>query len=179
MRLAIDSLAAHRLAHPPQGIITGSRQESREEPVLVAPDLPWTECEFQEGVAYIRISFGVVVLAVRDLRFLDMHRQPAVPQSRRDGLHHMLRLLATAAIDHPVIGIAGKRAGRAGTLHPGVGGITHKQVPQDDAHHAALRRAALPGNAHSVLRFKQCHLPPFNIQENPAHLNVSAQLSAD
>jgi len=75
--LAIESPASHLLSHPPQGIITGSRQEAREELVMLAVSLPRPEREAQEGEAHMRMLLGAVaVLAVHNLRLVRMHRQP-------------------------------------------------------------------------------------------------------
>jgi hypothetical protein len=76
--LAIESPAAHRLPHPPQCIVTGSRQEAREKLALLALSLPRPERKAQEGEAHMGMPFGAVaVLAVNDLRVLRMHRQSA------------------------------------------------------------------------------------------------------
>ena len=78
--LAIESPAAHRLTHPLQGIITG-RQEAREELVLLAVSLFRPGGESQEGEADVRmLCDAIAVLAVNNLLFNGMHRQPTARQ---------------------------------------------------------------------------------------------------
>ena len=68
MRLPVKSPPAYRLPHPLQGRLTGSRQEAREELILLAVSLPRPEREAQEGEAHMRMLLGAVaVLAVHDL----------------------------------------------------------------------------------------------------------------
>jgi hypothetical protein len=79
--LASESPAPYRLPHPPQDSVAGSRQEARNELVVLAVSLPRPERESQEGEAHMRRLFGAVaVLAVGDLRLVRVHREPAIRQ---------------------------------------------------------------------------------------------------
>src|SRR3954454_13565101 len=109
--LATESPPAHRLPHPLQSIRTCPREEAREEPVVMAASLPWPKREAEKGEAHVRILLiAIAVLAVHDLRFVRVHRQPAIPQPGRDGSHHVLRLLPTATVNHRIISITRKWA---------------------------------------------------------------------
>ena len=80
--LAIETPPAHRLAHPLQSIRTGSREEAGEEPAVMAVSLPRSKGEAEEGKAHVWILLiAIAVLAVNDLRFVRVHRQPAISQS--------------------------------------------------------------------------------------------------
>ena len=80
--LAIESPPAHRLAHPLQSIRTGSREEAGEEPAVMAVSLPRPKREAEKGEAHVRmLLIAIAVLAVHDLRFVRVHRQPAISQS--------------------------------------------------------------------------------------------------
>ncbi len=103
-----------------------------------------------------------------------MHCQPAVRQPLRDGPHHVLRLLQTAAVNHRVVCVACEWTAWAGALHPSVECVVHEQVHQDGTDHAALRRAAVAWNAHAALRFERRNQPPFGVQNNPVFLDVGA-----
>jgi hypothetical protein len=65
-----------------------------------------------------------------------MHLQPAFRQPRSNGMHDLLRLRLTAAVDHRIIGITRKRTLREVSLHPCVKRIVHEQIHQHRADHA-------------------------------------------
>lgn len=75
---------------------------------------------------------------------------------------------------HRIIGVAGKRAVGAGTLHPGVEGIVHEQIHQEGTDHSTLRGAAFASDAHTVIRFERRNQPPLDVQKYPVLLDVQA-----
>ena len=130
--------------HPLQGIGAHPRQEIGKCLLLTVDGLPRPKRESEEREVHMRIGCGsVAVLAVHDLRFLRMHRQPTFRQPQCDGPHYLFRLLLSAAVNYRIIGIAGKRTVWIGTLHPGIERVMHEQVHQNRADHPALRRTAL------------------------------------
>src|SRR5258708_3857166 len=66
-----------------------------------------------------------------------MHLQPAFRQPQSNGMHDLLRLRLTAAVDHRIIGITRKGTLREVSLHPCVKRIVHEQIHQHRADSSA------------------------------------------
>ena len=74
-----------------------------------------------------------------------MHRQTTGHQAPRDAVHDVFRLLPSAAMNHRIIGIAGKGTLRQCLVHPAVEGVVQEQIHQEWADHTALRGTTIPG----------------------------------
>jgi hypothetical protein len=83
------------------------------------------------------------------------------------GLHYVFRPLSTTAVNHRIIGIAGKRTVWIGSLHPSVERIMHEQIHQDRTDHFALRGAAFPRQLFPFSSLERRNQPPFDIQQYP------------
>jgi hypothetical protein len=173
--LAMNAPAAHRLPHPLQGIDAHSRQKIGEDPVLIVSGPPRPKRKAEERELHVRPGCGTfAVLAVDHLRFLRMHRQPALRQPQCDRPHYFLRLLPAAAMNHRIVGITGKRTARVGALHPGIESVVHEQIHQDRRDHSALRRTAVPRQPFASRSLERGSEPSLDIQQYPAFLDVAA-----
>src|SRR5688500_11825152 len=172
MCLPVQSPPAYRLPHPLQGRITGSRKEAGEDLLLPARRLSRPKGKAKERKADMRMASNTLgVLAVHDLRFVRMDCQPTIRQSRCNGLHHILRLLPAAAVNHRIIRISGKWT-LTDALHPAIERIMHEQIHQDRTDHTPLRCATLTRHADAVRYLKRGCQPSLDIQQDPVFPDV-------
>src|ERR1019366_8205875 len=114
----------------------------------------------------------VIIPAIDDLRLLRMKFQSALLQTRGYGRPDFLCFYLCPAMHEGIIGEPLKRVLRICRRHPPIKSIVQKQIRQQRADHATLRRSLLTRDQLTVLLFHWRFQPALDVENNPLFLSV-------